>query len=406
MLKNPDYITARNLLLDAVNPVETEWTALSESGGRILAQDLIAAENIPPFDRSPYDGYAFRAADTADASKETPVTLRILEEVPAGAVPTITVTEGTAVKVLTGAPIPEGADAVTMYERTEFTKETVTIFSPSNSGDNIVYTGEDIRKGDILARRGNVIDPGIAGTLAAQGIAAPAVYRVPRVGILSTGSELVEANDVPGPGPGKIRNSNRHTFEAALKMLGCECIYLGIALDSKEEICALLKKGLAECDAIVSTGGVSVGDYDLTPDAMEQAGVQLLFRGVDMKPGMACVYGVYEGKIVCGLSGNPASSLTNFYAVALPALRKLMGHREPLPRQIKVTLTNGFGKKSPKERFLRGKLELNDGKVCMMLPKDQGNVVLSSTIGCNAMAVVPAGSGPVSAGAELEGFLL
>lgn len=406
MLKKTDYVTARSLLLDAVKPVETERIALSKSGGRILAQDLIAAESIPPFDRSPYDGYAFRAVDTVGASKETPVVLRILEEVSAGCVPTVTVTEGTAVKLLTGAPIPMGADAVVMYERTEFTRETVTIFSPASSGDNIVYIGEDIHKGTVLARRGDVIDPGIAGTLASQGIAAPVVYRVPRVGILSTGSELVEADEASWLGPGKIRNSNRHTLEAALKVLGCESVYLGIAGDSAKEICALIKKGLVECDAVISTGGVSVGDCDLTPDAMELAGVKLLFQGVDMKPGMACACGVYGGKPVCGLSGNPASALTNFYAIALPALRKLMGRRNPLLRQIKVTLANDFSKKSPKTRFLRGKLELNDGKVYMLLPEDQGNAVLSSTIGCDVMAIVPEGSGPVSAGMELEGFLL
>lgn len=406
MLKNPDYITARGRLLDAVVPVGTEWIALSKSGGRILAQDLVAVESVPAFDRSPYDGYAFRAADTASASKERPVTLRILGETPAGTVPARSVTEGTAVKILTGAPIPHGADAVVKYELTEYTAETVTVFSPLKSGENIIYTGEDVMAGDVLAHCGDMIDPGIAGTLATQGVADPTVYRIPKVGILSTGSELVEVNDVLGPGPGKIYNSNRHMLETALKRLGCACVYLGSAGDSAEEICALVQKGLAECDAIVSTGGVSVGDYDLTPAAMEMAGVELLFRGVDMKPGMACAYGVYHEKLVCGLSGNPASALTNFYAVALPALRKLMGLREPLPQAIRVQLLNGFGKKSPKLRFLRGKLTLSSGTVSMSLPADQGNVVLSSTIGCDAMAVVPAGSGPVSAGTVLEGFIL
>jgi len=404
MLENPCYEQARELLLDAVQPVEPIWAVLSESGGRILAQDLIAAESVPPFDHSPYDGYALRDADTVGPSRETPVTLCVLEEVPAGSVPTVTVIEGTAVKVLTGAPIPKGADAVIMYECTEFTKETVTVFSPSNSGDNIVYAGEDVREGAILARRGDVIDPGIAGTLASQGISAPAVYRVPKVGILSTGSELVEADAAPGAG--KIRNSNRYMLEAALKQIGCEPVYLGIAGDSVTDISARLNEGLSECDAVITTGGVSVGDYDLTPAAMEASGVEVLFRGVDMKPGMACAYGTKDGKLICGLSGNPASSLTNFYAVALPAFRKLTGRNTYLPQEIQVTLSDGFSKKSPKTRFLRGKLNLNGGTVRMELPKDQGNVVLSSTIGCDVMAVVPAGSGPLEAGTVLKGFLL
>ena len=401
-MNNPGYEQARELLV--VHPVSTEPIPLSECGGRILAQDLIAQENVPAFDRSPYDGYALRAEDTALASKEHPVILQVLEEIPAGSVPTKEITAGTAAKVLTGAPIPQGADVVVMYEKTEFTDHSVTLFAPLKAGDNIVRTGEDIRKGTVLAQCGTFIDAGLASTLAAQGIAQPLVYRIPRVAILSTGSELVEADVAPEAG--KIRNSNRYMLEALLKQLGCEPVYLGTAGDSVADISALLNKGLTECDAIITTGGVSVGDYDLTPAAMEAIGADILFRGVDMKPGMACAYGTKDGKLLCGLSGNPASALTNFYVVALPALRKLTGQNEYLPQEIKVTLSNGFAKKSPKTRFLRGRLELEDGVVCMKLPKDQGNIVLSSTIGCNVMAVVPAGSGPLEAGTVLKGFLL
>ncbi len=315
MLENPCFERACDLLLSQVSAVGMEQVSLSECGGRVLAQDLIAQENVPTFDRSPYDGYAVCAADTAFAAKEHPVTLRVLEEVPAGAVPTQA-----------------------------------------------------------------------------------------KVALLSTGSELVEADAAPGAG--KIRNSNRYMLEAALKQIGCEPVYLGIAGDSVADISARLNEGLAECDALVTTGGVSVGDYDLTPAAMERCGAETLFRGVDMKPGMACAYGVKEGKLICGLSGNPASALTNFYAVALPVLKKLTGRNTYLAQEIQIRLSNGFSKKSPKTRFLRGKLELKDGAVCMQLPKDQGNVVLSSTIGCDVMAVVPAGSGPLEAGTVLKGFLL
>lgn len=404
MREQLSYEQARSLLLAAVTPVEAEPIPLAQCGGRILARDLTAAENVPAFDRSPYDGYALRAADTVGASEQCPVTLSVLEEVPAGAVPTCEVTEGVAVKVLTGAPIPRGADTVVMYEKTLFTSATVTLSAPLKAGANIVRTGEDIRKGELLARRGAVIDPGLAGTLAAQGEAAPPVYRRPRVALLSTGSELVEADTVPGAG--KIRNSSRTMLEAALGRLGCEPVYFGIAGDSEGEIAALLEQALDSCDAVITTGGVSVGDYDLTPAAMELAGAQLLFLGVDMKPGMACAYGVRGGKLLCGLSGNPASALTNFYAVAMPALKKLTGASDALPREITVTLANGFGKKSPKTRFLRGKLRLEDGTVRMELPEDQGNIVLSSAIGCDVMAIVPAGSGPVEAGTVLKGYLL
>ena len=404
MREHMSYTEAREMLLDLTTATEPEHVPLADCAGRILARDLAAAENVPPFDRSPYDGYAFRAADTAAASRETPVTLEILEEVPAGAVPTKTVVPGTAVKILTGAPIPEGADAVIMYELTEFTESQVRLFAPVKSGENIIRAGEDVKKGQILAQAGMAIDAGLAGTLAAQGISRPLVHRRPRVGILSTGNEITEL-DMPLE-DGKIYNSNRYTLAAALLRAGCEARYLGLAGDSVEAIAVLIRAGLESCDALLLTGGVSVGDYDLTPQAMELSGVDLLALGVDIKPGMACAYGVKDGKLVCGLSGNPASSLTNFYAVVLPAINRLCGRREAIPREITVSLAESFRKKSPLPRFLRGRLDLSEGTARMHLPGDQGNVVISSSIGCDVMALVPAGSGPLEAGTKLKGFLL
>lgn len=404
MLKNPDYLTARDLLLAAVSPVETEQLPLERAVGRVLGEDVAAAEHVPPFDRSPYDGYALRSEDVAQASAQEPVTLYVVEEVPAGAVPTRVCTKNTAVKILTGAPIPEGADCVINYERTEFTESSVKLFAPVKAGSNIVRMGEDVKKGSILARRGQVIDAGTAGTLAAQGIAFPRVFRRPKVGILSTGNEVAEVG-APLPA-GKIYNSNRFTLAAAVEALGCEPVYLGLAGDDADAICGLMRAGLAGCDAMLSSGGVSVGDYDFTPAAMERLGAEIMFRGVKLKPGMACACGMKDGKLIYGLSGNPASALTNFCAVTAPALKKLAGRSDYMPREIMVTLKNGFGKKSPGTRLLRGTLDLSDGTVGMLLPEDQGNVVISSAVGCNVMAVVPAGSGPVEAGTVLEGFLL
>ena len=255
-----NYIAAGKMLLDAVSPVDTERVPLDKCSGRVLAKELVSAANVPPFDRSAYDGYALRAEDTAAASKAVPVLLRIVEEIPAGSVPTVVLTKGTAAKILTGAPIPSGADAVIMFEKTRFTKEAVEIFAPLKSGDNIVLAGEDVREGELLAKAGEVIDPGLAGTLAAQGVTRPAVYRVPRVAVISTGSEVLEAEEEPSAG--KIRNSNRYMLDAAIRALGCEPVYLGTAGDSVEDICALIEGGLESCDALVSTGGVSVGDYD------------------------------------------------------------------------------------------------------------------------------------------------
>ncbi len=325
MLTQCEYTQARDALLARTEPVETEYAALDHCAGRVLAQPLLAGRDVPPFDRSPYDGYAFRSADVVHASKENPVTLRILEEVPAGHMWTQPVTAGTATKVLTGAPVPDGADAVCKFEDTDFTADTVTIFSPSRSGDNVVRRGEDVSAGQALAEAGDVIDGALAGTLAAQGVAAPLVYRRPVAGVITTGTELAE----PGHElePGKIVNTNRYTFLAELTRQGMVAQFFGAPGDSVDQIAAALEKALAVCDLVILTGGVSVGDYDLTPAAVEAVGAEILVKNVALKPGGKCCYAQRDGRLICCLSGNPASSMTNFYAVALPALRRLRGIR-------------------------------------------------------------------------------
>ena len=404
MLENAFWTEARDVLLGLAKPVETEYVPLDACAGRVLAFDLKAEEDVPPFDRSAYDGYAFRACDIVEASQENPVTLRITETVQAGQVPCFPVGPGEAAHLMTGAKIPQGADCVINFERTAYTADTVTLFEPYKSGSNIVKRGEDVQAGALLAPCGTEIDAGLAGTLAAQGIPQVSVYRKPIVGLISTGSEVVEADEEQPLG--KIRNANRSTFTALLTKEGCEARYLGLAGDDAESIRALIEKGLAECDAVILTGGVSVGDWDVTPAAMENAGADILLRGVRMKPGMACVYGAAGGKLALGLSGNPASSFTNFCACALPAIRRLCGRSEPLPQAFQGELVKGFRKKSPADRFLRGRLMLDDGTVKFLASSDQGNVVLSSTIGCEAFLLIPGGSGPVEAGTKLNGFLL
>ncbi len=404
MEMNIDYKSARELLLAEVSALGTERVPLEEAEGRVLAEDVPAVRDVPPFDRSPYDGYAFRAADTEGADRTHPVTLRILEEIPAGGTWTRLVTPGTAAKILTGAPIPPGADAVTKYEETEFTAASVTIFQPFAPGENVVPRGEDVRCGDTLARAGTVIDAALMGTLAAQNVSEPPVYRVPRVGIITSGSELAEpGEELSG---GKIVNTNRYTFTGAVRHAGCVPVYYGAPADDPAVIAALIDRALRECDLVITTGGVSVGDYDFTPDAMERASARMLIRTLTLKPGGASAYGVREGKLLCGLSGNPASALTNFYAVVLPALRKLMGFAEPRLAELTVALADGFGKKSPKTRLIRGRLRLSDGTVYMDVSRAQGNGVLHSLAGCDLLAEIPAGSGKLPAGARLSAYLI
>ncbi len=404
MLEKIPYTEARDLLVRYAQTVGEETVPLWQAAGRVLSQSALAKQAVPAFDRSPYDGYALRSEDTVNATAQTPVTLHIVEELPAGSVPTCAVGTGEAAKILTGAPIPEGADTVIPFERTEFTDQQVTVFAPLKAGMNIVRLGEDVPEGALLAEKGTLIDPGVVGALAAQGYAQVCVYRKPVIGVLSTGSELIEQTEALTAG--KIYDTNRYFLGAAIGEMGCEVRYLGSAGDDTGRIAALFAAGLEECDAIISTGGVSVGDKDLTPAAMEQLGAEILCRGIAMKPGMAAALAVCQGKLLLGLSGNPASSATTFYAVIAPVLRKLCGRKDVLPRQVAVKLSHPFTKKSPHTRLLRGNLELRDGQAQLELRAQQGNVNISRWGGCDVMAEVPAGTGPLEAGTVLQGFLL
>ena len=406
---------ARKRLLQYTGPAGTEKVRLPDCLGRILAEDIRAASDVPDWPRSAYDGYAFRAEDTVSASAEAPVTLRILEEVPAGKAPEHPLTEGTAVRIMTGAMLPEGADAVEMFEKTEFTETTVTLFHPGKPGNNVVPRGEDAVRGQLLAGKGTKIDPGLMGVFASQGLREIPVFRLPKVGLISTGSEVVEPGENTGQAefpvqlpPGKIYNSNRALFEGELLKLGVKPVWIGIGRDSTEQIRELLGQALEQCDAVLLTGGVSVGACDLTGRAILEEGAEILFSGVAMKPGKACCYAVRDRKLIFALSGNPASAMTNYHAVAKTGLKRLCG-REPedcFPSEIRVALKEDFSKKSKMERWVRGRLDLSDGTVRIDVPKQQKNSALTSTAGCDVMAVIPAGSGPLPAGTVLKGYLM
>lgn len=391
-------------VLEVTGPVGKERIPLADCFSRILGETVTASELVPPFDRSPYDGYALRSEDVKPASPAHPVTLRILEEIPAGSISHGPVTAGTAVKILTGAPIPEGADAVVMFEKTEFTDRQVTLFHPLNPGKNIVCAGEDVRRGEVLAGEGQKIDAGLMGALAAQNRTEVTVFRKPVIGLISTGNELIPVGRPLGPG--QVHDFNRYSLTGALLGLGCVPVFYGIAGDRVSDIAGAIRKALAECDGVLLTGGVSVGDYDRTPEAMEAAGVRLLFRGCAIKPGMACAYGTAEGKLVGALSGNPSSAMVNFQVIARPALQKLSGRQEYRPRELVVTLEGSFEKKSPVTRFLWGHLDLTRGEARIRILGKQGNVALGGMIGCDVLAEVPAGSGRLENGTRLKGIWL
>lgn len=401
-MRSMEYKEAEKLLLQNVTPVETENVTTEDLFSRILAEDLTAEMDVPHFDRSPYDGYAFKAEDTKDAGESNPVTLRVIENIRAGQTPEKEVVSGTAIRLMTGAPLPAGADAICKYEDTDFTDETVNIKRKYSAGDNIIWHGEDIKKGTVLVKRGEVVDAAVMGIVSSLGMTGLKVYKKPVAALISTGDELADIDE--GLKPGKIRNSNRYILSGALESIGFETVYAGHASDDIGDIQGRILSAEKMGDIIISTGGVSAGDYDLVPDAMQKAGYEIIVDGIDMKPGMACVFGVKKGRLMLALSGNPASALTNLQCICYPALKKLAGSEHHDHRLIMMRLKNDYKKSRRGIRFLRGVLSIEDGTAVFTAPERQGNIVISSAALCNAYACLPEGTEPLRAGDTVEGF--
>jgi len=404
MKKNISLEEAQGLLLNKCLQLETEQVRLTDALGRVLSKDLRAEECIPPFNRSPYDGYAFLAEDTKEAARDNPVIFEVIEEVPAGHAPKNKVSKGKAVKILTGAPIPDGADAVIKYEETKSKGEYVSIFRSIKTGDNIVPAGEDVAVGEIIAHKGNVINPPIMGLMASLGIVDVPVYKRPRVAIVGTGDELLDVNE--SLAPGKIRNSNSYTLFGYIKSIGAEPVMMGMAEDKAEKIASMINIGLEKADMVITTGGVSVGDYDVVGKSIELIGAETLYWKIDIKPGSPTLAAVKDGKVILGLSGNPAAAIIIFQLLGFPYIKKLSGKMDYLNPKLDVVLKNDFHKPSPKRRFLRGKMVFENGIIYLDNKGDQENGVLSSLNGSNLLAEIPAGSGPIRSGEKLTAYLI
>ena len=393
---------AIQIIREKVAVMGTEIVPLSEARGRILARQIVAEENVPPFDRSPYDGFAFRAKDLEEASKEHPVTLRIIEEVPAGKAPERKISKGEAIKILTGAPIPEGADAVERYEVTEFNEKEVTFFEPVKSGSNICLAGEDIRQGEVLMEVGTKLENARLGLLAALGYFEISCYRKIRCVIISTGSELVPV-DHPLI-PGKIRNSSAYMIQAVLREWGMECDIYGIVSDNSSHIAGAIDVCAQKYDVILTTGGVSVGDYDFLNTSLEELGAEILLWKVKMKPGMAFVAAMHKKKLVLGLSGNPSAAAATLYLIGGAVLSYMSGKRGLPWEKIKVRMYHDFPKSSKGRRFIPGRLCVKDGEAYLDSCVAQGNGILSSWHSCNVIGEIPAGTSPLKAGSIIEGY--
>ena len=381
-----DFYKAEEKLIEKINQTEPESICTSDSHGRILAEDLIAIENVPKFDRSPLDGYCFNFEDSLNASIENSVELEIIEEVPCGSIASKKIGKNQTIKILTGAKIPEGASAVVKFEDVEVNNNKIKIFEKFSKNKNVILAGEDVQCGTILAKKGDIIDTGVIGIAASQGIKNLNVYRKVKIGFISTGSELLEIDE--NYVDGKIYNSNRYIFEAMLDNKNIEFKYYGIAQDDLKSLKDIYGKASTECDIVISTGGVSVGDYDLVDKALAELGFDIFINRIDMKPGMACCFASKENKFVFALSGNPMSSVTTFYALCMPAIKKMIGYNEYMNKYFKVKLKNSFYKKIRGLRFLRANVQIENGEALATLNLDQGNIVIKSLIKCNAMVKI------------------
>lgn len=395
---------AQTLLLDLAGSVKECQVPLGQAVGKVLCQDIWSDINLPPFDKSPLDGYAVQARDTTKASPAQPVTLEVIEEVRAGYTASKEVGPGTAIKILTGAPIPRGADVVIKFEDVEREGNKLKISYPLKAGSNIIRIGEDVLQGELIAKRGTLLNPPLVGLLAAIGVDRVPVFDKVKVAILSTGDELLDPSEKLSSG--KIYNSNLHSISAYCSRLGTEPISLGIAPDEEAVIVERISRALESADLVITTGGVSVGDFDIVPTALNKVGAEVLFWKLDMKPGSPLIAARYKDKLVIGLSGNPAAALITFELVVVPLIKKMMGYAIQLPPKISATLAGDFNKSSGQRRFLRAELQNSNDTNYVKLTGEQGNGVLKSMIECNALIDVPAGSGPLTAGQEVMAILI
>ena len=393
---------ARELLLSVPVSPEAEVVPLSESFGRVLAEDIRASLMVPPFERSPFDGYAIRGEDTEGASKEHPVTLRITEELPAGKAPEFPVTAGTAAKILTGAPIPEGANATIKYELTTFTDTEVTIFSPVKPGSNLVPAGEDVKTGDLVAARGAVLSGSLMGELASQGVSEVRVYKIPVIAILNTGSELVDVGE-PLP-PAKIYNSNFYTISGYLRSFGVRPVYGGVVEDEPAAIAKRIGELLETSDMVITTGGASVGDYDWAVTASELMGADVLFWKTAMKPGGSMLASRKGNKVILGLSGSPGAAILGLLVVGPPYIRRLCGRADFELETLDVVMKEPFTKTSEKARFIRGRLVTEGGQACFSQIEGDANGIISSFERTNLIGVIPVEEQPAQAGQIIKAY--
>ena len=380
---------ARQQMLNTIPVLPIEKQEILSCGGYVLAEALHAEENIPPFDNSAMDGYAVRAADVQNASEDEPAVLTIVETIAAGYAPTKQVATGQTSRIMTGAMMPEGADAVVMQEVTQREGDTVKIFENIDTAGNVRFTGESVAAGQQVIGKGKYLRPPEVSMLASLNRPEVTVHRKPTVAIVSTGDELLLLGEPLEPG--KIRESNRYGLYAQVEEAGGIPIDMGIAPDDEAEIERIFRAALARADALITSGGVSVGEHDFVKSVLERLG-EVNFWRVAMKPGKPQAYGISDGKPIFGLPGNPVSSLVVFELFVRPALLKMAGHTELLRPTFKATLAEPITNSDGRVNYMRAILKESKGHYTAETTGPQGSGILHSLVLANGLITIPAGA--------------
>ncbi len=390
-------------ILSHIQSLGFEKVPLLESLGRVIGEDVCARWDIPPLDNSAMDGYAVKFEDVQKASQNHPSRLEVIEDLPAGFIAKKTVKRGQAIRIMTGAPIPKGADTVVPVEDTKKEDGFVLVFKTTPLAENVRKAGEDVRKADRVISKGDVIRPAEIGMLASVGRSSVSVYQKPLVAILCTGDELVDVDE--NLEEGKIISSNSYTLASQVKDCGAVPVQLGIAKDRKEEIKEKLRQGI-RADVLISSAGVSVGDYDFVKDVLGELGMEMAFWQVAMKPGKPLAFGTIKGKPVFGLPGNPVSSMVSFEQFVRPSLLKMMGHHQIFRPVVEAILQEEIQKKAGRRHFIRAFISFKEGSYFATTTGEQGSGILRSMVKANGLIIIPEDQEIARAGEKVKVQLL
>ena len=390
-------------ILDSISPLGLEKVNILDALGRVVGEDIHAGRDIPPKDNSAMDGYALRAEDTHGTAAERPVRFEVVEDIPAGTSPRKRIGPGQAARIMTGASIPEGADAVVRMEDTRKEGTSVAVFVEAKKGQDIRRAGEDVQQGEKVISRGEIIRPAEVGMLASLGRSFILVYQRPLVAVVATGDELVDIDETPSPW--KIISSNSYSLAALVLECGAIPLQIGIARDRWEDLVAKFRDAM-RADLIVSSGGVSVGDYDLVKEIMKEVGNRMQFWQIAMRPGRPLAFGALGDVPVVGLPGNPVSSMVSFEQFIRPAILKMMGHKNLFRRTVLARIVEGIEKKKGVRHFIRARIRWDGESYTAVTTGDQGSGILKSMVRANGLIILPEGAATVGAGEKVMVQLL